>query len=103
MPLHLLLMLSLTATLRQLGGVGLLLLGVLDSSVIPAFGSLDVLVIVLAARQPDLWLYYAGMALVGSVIGAYSTYRIGHRIGARGLQRRLHTTRVQWLNDLFER
>jgi hypothetical protein len=42
----------------HLGGLGFIPLGLLDSSVIPLPGSMDVLAIVLAARTPDLWLSY---------------------------------------------
>jgi membrane protein YqaA with SNARE-associated domain len=94
---------SLTSTLRQLGGVGLLLLGIIDSSVVPTFGSLDALVAVLSARHPDLWLYYAMMSVVGSLLGAYTTYRIGRRIGIHGLERKLKPARLSAVSGLFQR
>src|SRR5580704_4325732 len=53
----------------HLGGLGFIPLGLLDSSVIPLPGSMDVLTLVLSARKPELWLYYALMATAGSVIG----------------------------------
>ena len=56
----------------HLGGLGFIPLGLLDSSVIPLPGSMDVLTIFLSAGKPELWLYYAFMATVGSVIGATS-------------------------------
>jgi membrane protein YqaA with SNARE-associated domain len=94
---------SLTATLRQLGGVGVLLLGIIDSSVVPTFGSLDALVAVLAARHPDLWLYYALMSVVGSVLGAYTTYRLGRRIGTQGLERKMKPARLVAVGNMFQR
>ena len=45
--------------LFHLGGLGLIPLGLLDSSVIPLPGTLDVATILLSARQGQLWLYYA--------------------------------------------
>ena len=58
--------------LFQLGGIGLIPLGILDNSPIPLPGIMDVATIVLCARQEQLWLYYALMATVGSVIGGYA-------------------------------
>jgi hypothetical protein len=37
-------------------------LGIVDSSVIPLPGSMDVLTILLSARNSQLWFYYALMA-----------------------------------------
>jgi membrane protein YqaA with SNARE-associated domain len=55
--------------LRSLGGVGLVILGVVDSSVIPTFGSPDALTAVLAVKNQELWLYYAAASTLGSLIG----------------------------------
>ena len=70
------------------GGLGLVPLAILDSSLIPTFGSLDVLVAFLSARQGDLWLYYASMATLGAIIGSYLTYRLGQKMGREWMQRR---------------
>jgi membrane protein DedA with SNARE-associated domain len=72
-----------------LGGIGLIPLGILDSSLIPIPGSLDAMTIVLAARQSDLWPYYAFMAVVGSVFGAYLTYRLAQKRGRQILEKKL--------------
>lgn len=68
--------------LRSLGGVGLVLLGLVDSSVIPTFGSLDLLTAILAVKNRDLWPYYAAASTVGSLLGAYITYRMSARAGS---------------------
>jgi len=57
----------------HLGGAGLILLGLLDSSAIPVPGSMDALTIVLSAHARQWWPYYAFMATAGSVIGGYLT------------------------------
>jgi hypothetical protein len=54
--------------------IGLYSAGPLDRSVIPLPGSMDVLTIILSARKQELWIYYALMATIGSVIGGYVTY-----------------------------
>jgi len=45
--------------LRHLGGVGVFILAALDSSLLPTLGAVDAFTIVLAARNPELWPYYA--------------------------------------------
>jgi membrane protein YqaA with SNARE-associated domain len=67
--LQFLLAVSVWTRLRRLGGLGLILLGIADSSVIPLTGSMDVLTIYLAARHREPWPYYALMATIGAVIG----------------------------------
>ena len=68
--------------LRHVGGIGLLPLAVLDSSIIPTFGSLDLLTAWIAAGDPNLWWYYALMSSAGSLIGAVLMYRMGKRMEA---------------------
>lgn len=65
--------------LRQFGGPGLILLGLIDNSAIPLPGSMDVFLAVLCAGQRDWWPYYAAMATAGGVIGGYVTYRLAQR------------------------
>jgi membrane protein YqaA with SNARE-associated domain len=72
--------------LRHLGGVGVFLLAALDSSVLPTLGAVDALTIVLAARHPELWPYYAMCSTAGSVCGASAAYRLS-RLGV--LHRRI--------------
>ena len=52
------------------------LLATLDSSVLPTLGAVDALTILLAARHPELWLYYATCSTAGSVCGASVAYRL---------------------------
>jgi membrane protein DedA with SNARE-associated domain len=103
MGIFLLLLFDVWRTLRRLGGPGLILMGVLDSSVIPTPGGLDALTIVLAAREKELWFYYAAMAVIGSVIGGYLTYRLGRKGGEEALERRLSKKRLQSVHSAFER
>src|SRR5580692_4796180 len=77
--LQLLLAVSTWVRLRRLGGVGLVILGVADNSVIPLTGSMDVLTIWLAARHHEPWPYYALMATVGAVLGGYITYSLARK------------------------
>ena len=87
----------------HLGALGLIPLGVLDASVIPLPGSMDVLTILLAAKQPDWWIFYAFMATLGSVIGNYITYRLALKGGKETIERRLSHKNMDKVTKTFER
>jgi membrane protein YqaA with SNARE-associated domain len=101
--IHLLIAVSLWVWLRHLGGVGLILLGVADSSVIPLPGSMDVLTIYLAARHRQLWWYYAAMATVGAVLGGYITYILARKSGKEAFERKLSKRKAAKVFERFER
>ena len=87
----------------HLGGLGFIPLGLLDSSVIPLPGSMDVLTIFLSARKPELWLYYALMATVGSVLGGYVTYQLARKGGKETLERKFPARRLEKVYKIFHR
>src|SRR5256885_1193232 len=72
----------------HLGGIGLIPLGILDGSPFPVPGSMDLATVVLAARDRDLWFYYALMASVGSVLGGFLTYRLARKGGKAALEKK---------------
>jgi len=74
------------ALFRHLGALGLFPLAILDSSPLPTFGGPDILTAILAASHRNPWYEYATVATVGSVIGAYLTFRIGRKAGLAYLQ-----------------
>ena len=78
-------------------------LGLLDNSVIPLPGSMDVLTIFLSARREQLWLYYASMATVGSVMGGFITYRLARKGGKETLVRRFPPHKLRRAYDIFSR
>jgi membrane protein YqaA with SNARE-associated domain len=86
-----------------LGGPGLILLGLIDSSVIPVPGSMDAMTIVLSAHQRTWWPYYAVMATVGSVVGACVTYRLARNRGEKALNDRLSKRNAKKVVRTFER
>jgi membrane protein YqaA with SNARE-associated domain len=101
---------SLPAALRSmrhwlfhLGGLGLIPLGLLDNSPIPLPGIMDVATILFSARQQQLWLYYALMATVGSVMGGFVSYRLARKGGKAALERRFSRRRVDKICKIFER
>src|SRR3981081_1563269 len=89
--------------IAQLGAVGLIPLGLLDASLVPIPGSMDVLTIVLAARDSKLWFYYAGMATLGSVTGALVTFRLARKGGKETLKRKVSAARAERIIEIFSR
>lgn len=89
--------------LRHLGGPGLILLGIVDNSVVPVPGSVDVLTILLAANQHRSWPYYAAMATVGAIIGGYLTYRLAQRESKEELEKRIPANKFKKIEGMFDR
>ena len=94
---------GIAALVRHLGGFGLFLLAIVDSSPIPTFGSLDILTAILAARQREPWYYYAAVATAGSVIGAYLTFRMARKAGLDYVNRKFRKRKVAKLLKYFQR
>ena len=101
--LHPLLAVPIWQRLRHLGGIGLILLGLADNSLIPLTGSMDVLTIWLAARHREPWPYYAFMATLGAVIGGYITYALARKGGKETMERKLSKRRAAKVCQAFER
>ena len=100
---HLLVAVPIWRRLRSLGGLGLVLLGIADNSVIPLTGSMDVLTIWLAARHREPWPYYALMATLGAVIGGYITYSLARKGGEQAMERKLSKKRAAQVCKAFGR
>jgi membrane protein YqaA with SNARE-associated domain len=78
---------------EHLGGPGLTLVALLDSSFLPLPEIPDLLLVVLTIGHRGEWLYFAAMATVGSLIGCYAIYALARRGGA-GLVRRRFSARL---------
>jgi len=89
--------------MHRLGGPGLIALGLLDNSVIPLPGSMDVFVIVLSAHRRGWWPYYAFMAVIGAVIGGYITYRLAEKGGEEMLEKKIGKKRAEKVYDRFKK
>lgn len=87
----------------HLGAIGFIPLGLLDGSVVPLPGSMDVLLIVLSARQHQLWPYYAVMATLGSVIGSFVTYRLARKGGREALTKRVKPKTLEKVESQVDR
>jgi len=88
---------SLFRSLFHLGAIGLLVLGVLDSSFffLP-FGN-DILLVVLVARSHEKFLLYLVTAAAGSTIGVLLLDLVIRKGGAEGLKRLMSEKRVNYL------
>jgi membrane protein YqaA with SNARE-associated domain len=88
--------------LMSMGGFGLLLLGIVDSSILFLPLGNDLLMIAMTARNPDKMLYYAAMATIGSVIGIYIVDAVSRKGGEKGLQSKLPRHRLDYLKKKIE-
>jgi len=98
-----LLYLSLWSWLERLGGVGLVLLGLIDNSPIPVPGSMDALLIILAAHQKGWWWYYAIMATIGGIVGAYAGFVLGRKEGKEALEKKISRQRAEKVYKKFDK
>lgn len=90
------------ALVRHFGGVALLPLAILDSSIIPTFGSLDLLTGWLAVSDPELWWYYAVMSAAGSLLGALLTYQLGRKMGEWWIEGKIGRKRTLQIGNTIE-
>lgn len=67
---------------------GLVLLGILDSTLVFFLPlGIDVVLILLCARHPEMFWAYALLATAGSLTGAAGTYWLGMKVGEDGMSR----------------
>lgn len=81
----------------RLGGFGLLLLGILDSSFLFMPLGNDLLVVALTAGHHERMAYYALMAATGSVIGCFLTDLVCRKGGEKGIEEKLSGRTVQYV------
>ena len=87
----------------RLGGLGLILVGLVDNSFIPIPGGMDLLTIVLSAHRKEWWWYYALVATLGSLIGGYLTFRLGRKGGEETLQKKVPKSEAERVYRIFRR
>src|ERR1700745_1988939 len=89
--------------LLRFGGPGLIAVGLIDNSVIPIPGGMDLAVILLTAHHRQWWPYYAGMATLGAVIGGYLTYRVAKKGGKEALEKKISKKRADKVYRKFQK
>lgn len=82
----------------HLGGLGILLLGVLDSSFLlfVPLGN-DLLIIAMSAKRHSLMPYYAAMAAAGSLLGCALTDAVARKGGEKGLENHVPAKRLEYV------
>jgi membrane protein YqaA with SNARE-associated domain len=86
-----------------IGGPGLFAIAFLDSSVLSLPEIVDLLLIVMTARQPNRMVYYAFMSTVGSIAGCLLVYYLALKGGETFLRKRLQGRRVDRVMRLTRR
>lgn len=81
------------------GGIGLLLLGVLDSSILFVPLGNDLLIIALSARRRILIPYYAVMAAVGSVLGCLTIDLLVRKGGEKEIEKHVPRRRFEYIKQ----
>lgn len=94
---------AITAWATGLGGIGLLIIAVLDSSFLSFPQVNDVLVIVLSAKSPERMPYYAAMTTLGSLIGCFMLFAVARRGGEVFIRKRLKGAHVDRALRLYQR
>jgi len=94
---------AITAWATGLGGLGLFIIAVLDSSFLSFPQVNDVLVIVLSAKYPERMLYYAGMTTAGSLVGCFMLFVVARRGGEVFMRKRLKGAHVDRALRLYQR
>ena len=83
---------------------GVLILGVLDSTIVFFLPlGIDAVVILMAASRAETAWLYPILAASGSVIGSAMTYWVGHRLGSAGLSRFVPENRLQFVRKSLRR
>ena len=83
----------------SLGGFGLLLLGLLDSSFLFMPLGNDLLVVALTAARPSRMFYYVVMATVGSVLGVDFTRWVSAKGGRKGIEGDHKSKRIAYVES----
>jgi membrane protein YqaA with SNARE-associated domain len=86
-----------------LGGIGLFIIALLDSSFLSFPQVNDILVIVLSTKYPARMPYYASMTTIGSLIGCFALYFVARRGGEAFMRRRLKGRYVDRAIGLYQK
>lgn len=84
------------------GAFGLFAIALLDSALIPMAGGPDAVLLLLAAKFPAYWPFYAAAATLGSVAGCVILYYLSARAGRSALKR-FSEKKQKRVKDLLDR
>ena len=86
-----------------LGGPGLIVVGLVDNSVVPIPGGMDLCVILLTTQHREWWAYYGVFATVGAVIGGSITFRLAKRGGKAEIEKKVGKRQAEKVYRKFEK
>lgn len=86
-----------------LGGWGLLLIALVDSSFLSLPEVNDVLIITLSIRSPDQMIFYCSMTTIGSVLGCMMLYLVGRKGGEVLARKRLAPHQLERIGGWYRR
>lgn len=87
----------------ELGGVGMFVIALLDSSFLSFPQVNDLLIILLSTKYPARMPYYAGMTTLGSLIGCFMLYAVARRGGESFLRKRMKGRYVDRAVTLYQK
>lgn len=87
----------------QLGGAGMFVVALLDSSFLSFPQVNDLLIIVASTKTPARMPFYAGMTVAGSLLGCFALYVVARRGGESFLRKRLKGRRVDRALGLYQK
>ena len=89
---------------RGMGGIGLFLMGALDSSFLflPFGNDLLLIAMVSADRDGLQWIYYVIMSALGSVLGVFIIDLIMRKAGEEGLEKFIKADKIKRLKHKME-
>lgn len=85
---------AIEAWASELGGIGLFIIALLDSSFLSFPQVNDLLIIYLSTRYPERMPIYAAMTTAGSLVGCFLLYGVARRGGEVFLRKRFSAERV---------
>ncbi|MEO8681938.1 MAG: VTT domain-containing protein, partial [Vicinamibacterales bacterium] len=94
---------SIEAWAAGLGGVGLFVIALLDSSFLSFPQVNDILIIVLSTKNPGRMPYYAAMTTAGSLVGCFLLYGAARRGGEVFMRKRFKGKLVDRALELYQR
>lgn len=86
-----------------LGGPGLFLIALLDSSFLSFPEVVDLLIVVYVTHHKQRMVYYATLATLGSIAGCFLLYWVGVRGGERFLRKKFHDQHVDRALAMFQK
>ena len=89
--------------LLGLGGPGLIAVGLIDNSVVPIPGGMDLSVILLTSQHREWWAYYGAFATAGAVIGGSITFRLAKKGGKAEIEKKVGKKRAEKAYGRFEK